>query len=773
MSDYLGMFIDETREHLQAWSDGMLTLEKHEDAATIATIFRAAHTIKGMAMTMGYTRMGEVTHQAENWLDEVRQGKRHVDATFIDTLFRSLDVLEGLLADVEATGQERDRVEAVKMEGALAQQVKMTEDQVAVVGALMGNPDRVTGEEKQEGVYEAVQAVAQQAMVQGRRVYEIQIDFAKGCLMPMARFAQLLQRVDQDELLLTRPDATVLDVGDYAEDITLVLATEEEVELLLERIADISEVVVRSVREWQMTESGEATRGADVLPQTRVTEDDHVVKVVKAALRQNKRVYEVGVRLHANTILKSARMYMVFEAIGGQDQLLYTQPSMRAIEQEEFMRDVLFVMWSTEEAEGIRRAVEGVADIELVQLREWTHEQGSAQAGPNLAETARQEQKGETKAKKASATVRVDVDKLDVLMNLFSEIAIDKTRFESLATEFGDSRLLETVAHMSRATNDLQELIMSIRMIPIGSVFQRFPRMVRDTARSLKKEIEFTMSGEATELDRMVVEELADPLMHLLRNSLDHGIEAADVRRQQGKEEMGHIALRAYPVGNRVVIEVEDDGGGIARDRVLRKATERGLVTAGDVLADAEVYQLLFASGFSTSDQVTDLSGRGVGLDVVKSKIESLSGRVEVESTILQGTKFIITLPVTLALLQSIMVRIDDQSFAVPLAAIEEIQEEPLSKQLGEKEVVVWRGRVTPLVRTRSTFGVAAATERGHVLYVQRGREHVGLIVDDVVGQQEVVLKPLPQAVKDVPYFAGATILGDGKVALVLDPGAF
>ncbi|PWI58374.1 chemotaxis protein CheW [Sulfoacidibacillus thermotolerans] len=774
MNEYLTMFIDETREHLQAWSDGMLTLEKHADAETIATIFRAAHTIKGMAMTMGFTRMGEVTHKAENLLDEVRQGKRVVDSELVDTLFHSLDVLESLLADVEETAQEREEIALAAAGTQAKEQVQAAlVEQAAGAVALAEQPASAPADAA--GTNEIVRSVAHRAMEQGRRVYELRIGFAPECVMPMARFAQLLQRVDQNELLMTIPDAAVLEQGDYTGEIVLVLATLEDVEALLGRVTDISELEIETVREWRMSEAGAAEPSQNLLPSTRITEDDHVVKVVQAALKQGKRVYEVGVRLHVDTVLKSARMYMVFEAVGGQDQLLYTRPGMREIEDEAFSRDVLFVMWSTEEVGAIKRAVEGVADIELVQLREWTETDGSAQAGPNLVQGNARSQKGEAKAKKASATVRVDVDKLDLLMNLFSEIAIDKTRFESLAAEFGDARLVETVAHMSRATNDLQELIMSIRMIPVGSVFQRFPRMVRDTARSLGKAIEFTMSGEETELDRMVVEELADPLMHLLRNSLDHGIEAGKDRRQRGKEETGQIALRAYPVGNRVVIEVEDDGGGIDRARVLRKAVERGLVSASESegLSDAEVYRLLFASGFSTADTVTDLSGRGVGLDVVKSKIESLSGRVEVESQEGQGTKFTITLPVTLALLQSIMVRIDEHPFAVPLAAIEEIQEEPESRRLGEQEVVVWRGQVTPLVRARTTFGLGVAKERGHVLYVMRGREHMGLVVDDVVAQQEVVLKPLPKAVKDVAYFAGATILGDGQVALVLDPGAF
>jgi len=758
MNDYLSMFIDETHEHLQAWADGVLILEKGMDQETIATVFRAAHTIKGMAMTMGFTQMGNITHQAENILDEVRKGNRVVDGLLIDDLFRRLDHLEALLKTVEDTGVEgnitsREQTDMHKM----VSEIDIPPHSLALSHDL-------SYEQKRD-------EVAAQALQQGRQVYELVIGVTESCVMPLARFAQVMQQVDDRDVLVIWPEEVQRNNEQFRGPLTLLLAMNDEIDSWLDRIADISEIEVRSVVQSHHGEQGaEWTTDPVLLPEFHIADEDYVIQVVQTALQQGKRVYEVGIRLHANTLLKIARLYMVFEAVGGQDQLLYTKPSMRDIEEEKFSRDVLFVMWSTEGDAALRRAIDGISDIELIEFREWRKEEDSVKPSENLVEKkALNTKQG---GKKSGETIRVDVDKLDALMNLFSEIAIDKTRFESLVNEWGDVRFAEAVAHMSRATTDLQELIMSIRMIPVDSIFQRFPRMIRDTARKLEKVIAFEMQGEDTELDRMVAEELGDPLMHLLRNSLDHGIEAAEVRRQRGKDVTGHIQLRAYPAGNRVVIEVEDDGGGIDRDRVLRKAVERGLVAPGAELSDTDIDHLLFAPGFSTSDSVTELSGRGVGLDVVKNTIDKLSGHIEIESTPGQGSKFVITLPMTLALLQSIMLRVDENLFAIPLSVVEEIQEEGLCKSLVGGDVVIWREKVTPIIRLREVFQHPKG-DRGTVLFVSQGRKQIGLVVDEVMAQQEIVLKPLPKAVKDTQHFAGATILGNGEVVLILDPSAF
>ncbi len=784
VSDYLGMFLDETREHLQAWSDGMLRLEQASDPGVLATIFRAAHTIKGMAMTMGFARMGEITHRAENLLDDVRSGRLDVDGALVDTLLAMLDELEALLVSVADTGMEPgdgDRRMGGAPDGApaVAQGAAQTEVAAARAGVLSDAP--AAGEAAAPAGPDAPAAadgasdrelarrIALSAMEAGRRVYEICIGFSAQCVMPMARFAQILQQLDQDNLLLTIPEAAVLDLGEHTGDVTLVLADTRDAEEIGAGMANISdEIVVRSMHEWHADEGEVRRRG--VLPGGRLTEDRHVVHVVEAALaKPDIRVFEVGIRLPSATVLKSARVYLVFEAIGGQDHLLFTRPTVAEIEAEQFGADILFVMWTRDDLGTVRQALDGVSQVELVELREWTSSDGVARQGANVV-AARGNGPG---PRRGSATVRVDVDKLDALMNLFSEIAIDKTRFESLAGEMEDQRLTETVTHMSRAVNQLQELIMSIRMIPVSSVFQRFPRMVRDTARQLDKDIAFAVSGEETELDRMVVEELADPLMHLLRNSLDHGVESAATRRRNGKPAQGHIWLRAYSSGNRVLLEVEDDGGGIDRAKVLRKARERGLVKDGEDMTDQQVYHLLFVPGFSTADQVSDLSGRGVGLDVVQAKIQSLSGKVEIESTPGVGTRFTVILPVTLALLPSIMVEIDGHPFAVPLTAVEEIQTEPATERVGAHEVVTWRDKTTPVARARRIFGLPEPEQAGYALILSRGKGQVALIVDAVTGQREVVVKPLPQAVKDHTHIGGATILGDGEVALILDPAAF
>jgi len=792
MNEYLSMFIDETREHLQAWSDGLLELEQTEDASEVSVIFRAAHTIKGMAMTMGFQRMGELTHHAENLLDGIRQGTLSVNSEIVDALLKALDVLEELLGGVEETGTEPEleteaiahSLEVLAKGGAQVAAATATTSQPASATAPSA-AKKALGSRSNGGLGESVlvlddrvndiiRTVAEKAIEKGYRVYEIALGFEDACIMPMARWAQVLQQINQNELLYTHPTAEVLDAGDYDGPIRFVMATMEDFEEIGARIANISEIVVTSIHEWSSVSGTTARNEKNLLPQGNITSDEYVVNVVHAALNKGLSVYEVGIRLNAQALLKSARLYLVFESIGGQDQLLYTQPSMRDIEEEKLGTDVLFIMWSNRPIEDIRQSVERISDIELVELRQWRDEAGRPKRGENTVETKKTDKvRSSSSTKRSASTIRVDTDKLDMLMNLFSELAIDKTRLEKIESELRNDALSQTVSHMSKVTNELQEIVMSMRMVPVETVFTRFPRMVRDTAMKLDKEVDFEMTGQSTELDRTVVEEIGDPIMHMLRNSLDHGLESAADRRRAGKQEKGKIVLRAYSAGNSVFIEVEDDGCGIDRDTVLEKAVRKGIVEAGAVLTDEQVYQLLFHSGFSTAEVVTDLSGRGVGLDVVKSKIESLSGRVEVQSEKGKGTKFIIQLPMTLAIMQGLMISIDKNPYFIPLGSVAQVEAGTHSNILDGREVVVWREQVVPLVRVRKVFGLEWRPNEGYTVFIRRGKQTLGLVVDEVLGQQEVVLKSLDKRVRSVKWLSGATILGDGTVALVLDSNAF
>ena len=775
--EYLSMFIDETREHLQAWSDGMINMEKTGDLTAVATIFRAAHTIKGMAMTMGYKHMGEVTHKAENLLDDLRNNKLMITTPVVDALLHALDMLEMLLDDIESTEEESNRniqpiideLTAVR-EGrpymGAAVDMQAAKAETAASALLAPKAEGITSEE-------LIRKIAEKAMDEGYRIYEILIGFTPECVMPLARFAQWLQRIDQDSLLFTEPDSTILDAGDYSGDITAVIAAREDFEVVGETLADISEVIVKSIQEWTKNEGDTYVKTGNLLPQEgHITDDEHVRKVIEQALKQDYRVYEVGVLLAETCQMKSARMFMVFEAIGGQNHLLYTHPHVQKIEQEQMDRDVLFVMWTKEDLPTVQKAIQSISEVDIVELREWSKEGEETQRGPNLVQKSEQ-QKATTSEKRKMSTVRVDTEKLDDLMNLVSELAIDKTRLERIRTEVPHTGLSETVDHMSRLSSQLQELIMSIRMVPVETVFNRFPRMVRDTSQQLGKEVDFTIVGQDTELDRTVVEEIGDPIMHMLRNSLDHGIESVLERRAARKPDNGHIELRAYAAGNHVFIEVEDDGHGINRDKVFKKALEKGLVSSSEHLTDHQVYQLMFASGFSTADAISDLSGRGVGLDVVKSKIESLSGKVDVFSEEGKGTKFVVRLPMTLAIMDGLMVKIGDHPYLIPIGSITETGVLRGTQSVNGSEVVIWRERVVPIVRARNVFNEPPSNNEGFVVFVNRGDKVVGIVVDELLGQFEVVLKTLDQRLKKIPYFAGATILGDGEVSLIIDANAF
>ena len=375
-------------------------------------------------------------------------------------------------------------------------------------------------------------------------------------------------------------------------------------------------------------------------------------------------------------------------------------------------------------------------------------------------------------------TVRVDIEKLDTLMNLVSELIIAKNSLVSASTMSGNSSpaVNEQIEYLESVTTSLHESVMKVRMVPIESTVNKFPRMVRDLQKKLGKKMELYMSGEETELDRTVVDQIGDPLMHLLRNSADHGLESAEVRKERGKPEVGSIFLDAYQDGNNVVIEVRDDGNGIDTKAVKNKAIERGVITPeqGENMSDKEIIDLLFNAGFSTAKVVSDVSGRGVGLDVVKSMIESLSGEVEVKSKLGEGSTWTIRLPLTLAIIQALMVDIGDEKYAISLGSIQTIEDISPSdvKLVQAKEVIQLRDLVIPLVRLSDILDIPSKKNPEDnlvVVIVKKGDKQAGLVVDELIGQQEIVIKSLGKYISKCKIISGATVLGDGEVALILD----
>lgn len=490
----------------------------------------------------------------------------------------------------------------------------------------------------------------------------------------------------------------------------------------------------------------------------------------------------VQVTLAQTCLLKSARSYMVMNAMDELGDVIKSVPSAEELEQEKFDHtfDILVVTGSDKKA--VEDALGTISEIDKVVVEVVDPDQAPAAAPAAAAEKAAAPAPAKAAAKPAapkkshqSQSVRVDIDKLDTLMNLMGELVINKVRLEQIGQTHRLAELTETLEQMDRVTTDLQNIVMKVRMVPVSAVFNRFPRMVRDISKELNKEINLTVEGEETELDRTVIDEIGDPIMHLLRNSLDHGVEHPDEREAKGKPRTGEVGLIARHEGNNVVIMVTDDGAGINADIIRKKAVEKGMISQeeADKLDDADAVRLVFLPGFSTAEKITDISGRGVGMDVVRSKIEALSGHVDVETKIDEGSIFKIKLPLTLAIIQAMLVKVQEEMYAIPLGSIDStINIQPTDiKTVRNKEVIVLRGEIIPIIRMEETLQVPHVKDSDEifVVVVHAGEAKAGIVVDNLIGQQEIVIKTLGNLFAGLKMFSGATVLGDGRVALILD----
>lgn len=678
VSQYLEIFVEETKEHLQSLNDNILVLENEpENKDTINEIFRSAHSLKGMAGTMGYKRMQTLTHDMENVFSEIRNDKLKVTSDLVDILFQCLDALEAYLDNIINTQDEG------------------TDDNAAIIKLLNDYLNGGSGVAEQ-----AAQAAPQTA------------------------------------------DGVV---------------------------TDFSKVNFADFEQHAIMEAG----------------------------TKNLNVYGVHVKVDPSCILKAARAFLVFKSVEELGEIIKSIPSAQDIEDEKFDLDFDIFVITGESLDKVLATVRNVSEIKdaegsIIKLDEKKEEKPEETEKTEKTESAKpatvpkagkpansQPAKGKPVVNRS---VRVDIDKLDVLMNLVSELIIAKNGLVSAAatsnTEENQS-VNEQIEYLERVTTNLHESVMNVRMVPIETVVNRFPRMIRDLSKKLDKKMELYMTGEETELDRTVIDEIGDPLMHLLRNSADHGLESAEVRRERGKDEIGTIFLNAFQDGNNVVIEVGDDGNGIDIEKVKRKGIEKGTITPeqAEVMSDKEVIDLLFQPSFSTSEKITDVSGRGVGLDVVKSKIESLGGVVECKSVLGEGSTFTIRLPLTLAIIQALMVKLGNEQYAIALGSIQTIEDIPLSdiKYVQGKEVINLRGNIIPIIRLGELLDVPDRTEPDEsliVVVIKKGDKQAGLVVDSLVGQMEIVIKSLGKYININKMISGATILGDGEVALIIDANA-
>ncbi|MCU0316616.1 MAG: chemotaxis protein CheA [Fimbriimonadaceae bacterium] len=526
---------------------------------------------------------------------------------------------------------------------------------------------------------------------------------------------------------------------------------------------------------------------------------------LRAAAAQST-VYHAQFVLHPDCVMKFVRAFQVISVVNQAGELLVCVPSQEKLEEEEFDFSFEICYQSPQSQETLAAQFKQISEIHDFTIREWVEPDPASASAPPLsvaasppASLASPEAETHTpgpgtgqattqpakKAAESGQTVRVDVTRLDNLMNLVGELVIDRTRIFQIGSElnqkFSDPNidaLNETVSHIARITGDLQDQIMKARMMPIESVFNRFPRVVRDLAQKLGKDVKLELNGGETELDRSVIEVIGDPLLHILRNSVDHGIEMPDERDASGKPRQGKVTLTAKHQENHIVIEILDDGKGMDIERIRAKAVSQGLVSMEQAarLSDKEVLQFIFSSGLSTASQVSEVSGRGVGMDIVRSNIQKLGGIIDLETFPGEGTRFLLRLPLTLAIIRGLLVKVSDQVFVLPLTTVvETLLVEPGSIQrVNKREVIVIRGMTTPLLRMREIFASpsgdpAQSDDHNYVVIVGLAEKRVGLVVDALVGEHEVVIKSLSRFCGDVQGVSGATILGDGNVALIVD----
>jgi len=647
VSKYTDIFVAESQEHLDNLNKNLLLLEKNPDNKSVLNeIFRSAHTLKGMAATMGLERMAELTHEMETVLTLLKEGKIAVKQDIIDLLLSCLDDLNAMIRGFVNEGKEPS--------------------------------------------------------------------IAQGLI-----------------------DA------------------------------------LRKLSEGGSDSSQEQTKSSDL------EFNEYELSVLKASKESNYKSYHIIIELAEGTVMKSARAFMVFRCLEDFGQIIKCIPPVQDLEEEKFDNSFEIFLITMDDAEKIATNLNNISEVRVASITEVNIDK-SLSAVSAAKNNNKDDSKVENSIISSKAlhlkTVRVDIDRLDDMMNLVGELVINKTRLEQIASGYRMSELEEAIEQMGRLTTDLQSLVMKVRMVPIRQVFDRFPRMVRDISHSLQKNVELVIEGEQTELDRTVIDEIGEPLVHLIRNALDHGIEPPDERVAVDKPKTALLRLAARQEGNNVIIEVEDDGRGMDIDEIRKQAINKGFIDPREMehLDDKAVLNIIFEQGFSTNNTVNDISGRGIGMDVVKSKIESLNGTIDIETEKGKGTKVIINLPLTLAIIQALLVKVGEEQYAIPLHSIDEttflIPEQ--IKMVQNHEVFLLRDMVLPLIRCSRLLEVPTADKKNSeefVVVVHKGAQRLGLVVDELVGQQEIVIKPLGNLLAGIPGIAGATILGNGQVATILD----
>lgn len=662
-SVYRTLFFEETDDHLQQLNDHVLALESNpQDTALLNDIFRSAHTLKGMAATMGYDVMTQLTHKMENIFELFKTATLSVTSDSISLIFKCLDRLSELVED-------------------LREEKELQPNQIT---DLLLELDQVEQQSQNQSDQQHSETTTSDT--------------------PLAQLSLAFEQLDSSDLF-----------------------------------------------------------------------------VIEQAVAGDYHAFSIAVRLEKDSMLKGPRAFLIMEKLEQSGDILHTEPSAEQLEEGDFDSDFRLVYLTQNELAEVQKNIASNSEIEEFRVEPFQANPSQATNETLKTDTTKEPttQTKETKetmthhASVSNQSIRVDLSRLDSFLDLVSELVVYRNQLEDVSHRENIEAIKDPLEQVSHLTSELQDLVLRIRMQQVNVVFSRFPRMVRDLSTELGKEMDLVIIGEETELDKTVVSELSEPLVHLLRNSVDHGIESPEEREALGKSRKGTIRLAAYQEGNRVIITLEDDGKGLDPQVIKASAERKGLATEG--LSDEEIQQLIFHPGFSTAEKVTNISGRGVGMDAVQSKIANLGGTIELWSRPNKGTRFTIKLPLTLSIIQALMVRVGTETFAIPLDLVERvviIKEEEVIQTVSQ-EVYRFQEDLIPIIRTDQLLGIEGNTVgKKFAIIVNSEQQYYGLLADELVGQQEIVIKKIDPLLQQLDRYQGATILGNGSIALILDVNA-
>jgi two-component system chemotaxis sensor kinase CheA len=795
LTDYRQLFLEELDEQLQTIEEEILHLEQDGGSEqAIQSLFRAAHTLKGSSAAMGFEDMKQLTHEMEHLLDKVRSKEVQVNDGLINQLFKSLDLLNRLKETI-LEGEDA----AVTITGAVEELRAFVTD--AAQDAGQPGPQSLIS--RKQDVNADVRMKLEEAQMRGLQAFWIRLHISEDSVLKKARAVVIYSQLREwAQILYAEPDPEAPgDMDDSIAELLFLLATEKTEDEVRSFAASLVEVAGMELEPFDYGHWAE-TRGAEAeVPELKSVSVSNLFPDANRELRgrleeaqeRGWQAFWILLRISESCVLKKARILVSFQRLRECGEVIFAAPDPEVSgEIGDSQAEALFLVATSMPMENIQRAVSSLTEIagsviEPVDYGNWI-----------VDDSARYESKGRgtkensinspepyvSSDRSKSQTVRVSVDRLDHLMDLVGELVIDRTRIyqveRKLSQKFASNDSVEDLGqisdHLSRVIGELQESVMKARMLPIEQLYNRFPRLVRDLTQKLDKEVDLILEGKETELDRTLIEDIADPMIHIIRNALDHGLETPEQRRQAGKSPRGTLTIRAAHEDNSVVIYIKDDGAGMDPRKIKTSAVQKGVISEeqAKALTDREAIQLIFLSGFSTALEVSDISGRGVGMDIVRSHIEKINGLIDIDTELGKGTVFRIKLPLTLAIITGLLVRLSGGTFVIPMSNIAEIvrvNRDEIQSVRGES-VFVLRNQVIPVIQLHEYLNPPPAlSEKRHMSLVIVGsaEKRVAVIVDELLGNQEVVLKSLGGYLGKVDLISGATILGDGKVALILE----